>query len=143
MPVLCKLFNECLEVDKGVYPWNTTVITPLFKKGDVYDPDCYRAIAVGSNLGKTFSQILLDRLVKSRAIHFPDTANQLGFCKGAQTVDHIFTLNTCIEKYVQVKRSRLYTCFVDFRKAFESIPREALLHKLKNYGVNGKFYEFI
>ena len=141
MPLLCKLFNECL--DKGIYPWNTTVITPLFKKGDVYDPDCYRAIAVGSNLGKLFSQILLDRLVKFRAVNFPDTANQLGFCKGAQTVDHIFTLNTCIEKYVHVNKSRLYTCFVDYRKAFDSIPREALLYKLKKYGIKGKFYECI
>ena len=142
LSLLCKLFNECL--DKGVYPWNTTVITPLFKKGDIYDPDCYRAIAVGSNLGKLFSQILLDRLIKFRSGKCPDTINQLGFCKGAQTVDHIFTLNTCIEKYVHhLKGNRLYTCFVDFRKAFDSIPREALLQKLSTYGINGKFFNCI
>ena len=40
------LFNECL--DKDIYPWNTTIITPLHKKGDIYNPDNYRAIALGS-----------------------------------------------------------------------------------------------
>ena len=40
------LFNECL--DKGIYPWNTTIITPLHKKGDIYNPDNYRAIAATS-----------------------------------------------------------------------------------------------
>ena len=46
---LTKLFNECL--DKGIYPWNQTVISPLHKKGDINNPDNYRAIAVGSNMG--------------------------------------------------------------------------------------------
>ena len=93
---------------------------------------------------KLFSQILLDRLIKFRSGKCPDTINQLGFCKGAQTVDHIFTLNTCIEKYVHhLKGNRLYTCFVDFRKAFDSIPREALLQKLSTYGINGKFFNCI
>ena len=44
-----KLFNGCLAF--GVYPWNTTIVTPLHKKGCPHDPDNYRAIAVGSNLG--------------------------------------------------------------------------------------------
>ena len=113
-----KLFNECLRF--GVYPWNTTIITPLHKKGCPHDPDNYRAIAVGSNLGKLFSTILLNRLLEFRSKHCPDTPNQRGFCKGAQTADHIFSLSTCTEKYVRRQRKRLYTCFVDFRKAFDA-----------------------
>ena len=116
--LLLKLFNECLQ--HGVYPWNTTVITPLHKKGCPHDRDNYRAIAVGSNIGKLFSNILLDRLPDYRAQHSPETTNQRGFCKGAQTADNLFTLNTCIEKYVKVQRKRLYTCF-DFRGFPESI----------------------
>ena len=74
---------------------------PLHKKGCPHDPDNYRAIAVGSNLGKLFSNILLSRLLEFRPVHYPETLNQRGFCKGAQTSDHIFTLNTCIEKYLR------------------------------------------
>ena len=136
---ICHLFNECLRV--GAYPWNTSLVTPLHKKGSIYDPNNYRAIAVASNLGKLFSMILLQRLVEFRSTYQPDTENQLGFCKGAQTSDHILTLTTCITKYTQhVKNGRLYSCFVDFAKAFDTVCREALLFKLWQMGIRGRFF---
>ena len=68
------LFNECLKTE--IYPWNTSLITPLHKKGSIYDPDNYRAIAIASNLGKLFSSILLKRLIEFRHKNCPDTPNQ-------------------------------------------------------------------
>ena len=138
--VILKVFNECLK--QGIYPWNTALITPLHKKGNKDDPNNYRAIAVGSNLGKLFSSILLERLINFRSIHCPDTTNQLGFVKEAQTSDHIFTLRTCIEKYTKQKK-RLYSCFVDYRKAFDTVCRDALLYKLCNLGIKGNFFNCV
>ena len=137
---ILKVFNECLK--KGIYPWNTALITPLHKKGDKDNPNNYRAIAVGSNLGKLFSSILLERLIHFRSKYCPDTTNQLGFVKEAQTSDHIFTLRTCIEKYTKQKK-RLYTCFVDYRKAFDTVCREALLYKLCKLGIKGNFFNCV
>ena len=138
--VITKLFNDCLNL--GVYPWNVSIVTPLHKKGNIYDPNNYRAIAVGSNLGKLFSSVLLKRLLEFRETYCPDPINQLGFCKGAQTADHIFTLTTCIDKYVKHKKERLFTCFVDFQKAFDTVWRDALLYKLwHDLGVDGKFFK--
>ena len=134
---IVKLFNECLKI--GAYPWNTSLITPLHKKGDRYDPNNYRAIAVGSNLGKLFSSILLRRLINFRGVCCPDPLNQLGFCQGAQTSDHIFTLNTCTSKYLASKK-RVYSCFIDYRKAFDTVCREALLFKLSKLGIGGRFF---
>ena len=57
---LTKLFNSCL--NHSIYPWNESIISPLHKKGDVSNPDNYRAIAVSSVIGKVFSSILLERL---------------------------------------------------------------------------------
>ena len=134
------LFNQCLS--NGVYPWNVSLVTPLHKKGDRANPDNYRAIAVSSAIGKLFSNILLERLVKFRNVQCPDPPNQLGFCKEAQTADHIFTLSTCIEKYLGAKK-RIYSCFIDFKKAFDSVSREALLYKLANLGIEGRFLDCI
>ena len=100
---LLHLFNQCLSF--GVYPRSTSVVTPLHKNGNVYDPNNYRAIAVASNLGKLFAGILLNRLIQFRSEVNPDILNQLGFCKGAQTADYILTLSTCIEKYVKVEKN--------------------------------------
>ena len=126
-----------------IYSWGTSLVTPLHKKGDLYDPNNYRAIAVSSNLGKLFSNILLQRLITFRQTYNPDTPNQLGFCKNAQTSDHILTLTTCIEKYIKKFKERLYTCFVDYAKAFDSVCREALLYKLWKLGMQGKFFRCI
>jgi hypothetical protein len=81
-------------------------------------------------------------MIKFRNSHCPDPPNQLGFCKEAQTADHIFTLSTCIEKYIGVKK-RVYSCFIDFKKAFDSVSREALLYKLANIGIQGRYLDCI
>ncbi len=138
---LLNLFNQCLVF--GVYPWGTSVVTPLHKKGNIYDPNNYRAIAVASNLGKLFASILLQRFIDFRNKYDPDTPNQLGFCKNAVTSDHILTLSTCIEKYVTINKKRLYTCFVDYDKAFDTVCREALLYKLWKLGIQGRFFECV
>ena len=38
---------------------------------------------------------------------------------------------------------KLYTCFIDFKKAFDSVWHEWLLRKLENKDINGKFLEII
>jgi len=139
--VIQKLYNHCLE--SGAYPWHESIITPLHKSGDRHDPDKYRAIAVSSCLGKTFSTVLLNRMLEFRKENCPDTAAQLGFCKGAQTNDHILTLKTIIDKYRSQKPGKLLACFVDLRKAFDSVCRTALLYKLTKLGIRGNFFSVL
>ena len=137
---LTSYFNICL--DLGIYPWNESIITPLHKKGIKSDPDNYRAVAVSSVLGKLFSTILLERLTKHRNDTNPDPPNQLGFTKHAQTYDHIFTMQTIASKYKKLKK-RVYAVFVDFKKAFDSVCRQALFLKLAKTGITGKFYDIL
>lgn len=139
MALLVKLLNACLS--SGIYPWTTSFITPIPKGGDKYDPNNYRAIAIGSAVGKLYSSILLNRLVTFRNLHCKDPPNQLGFCKDAQCNDHIFTLRTVYEKFVVKKKTKVISCFVDFAKAFDSLSREALLYKIVNLGITGKFFK--
>ncbi|NRB82035.1 MAG: reverse transcriptase family protein, partial [Saccharospirillaceae bacterium] len=72
----------------------------------------------------------------------PDHANQLGFTKGAQTYDHVFTLNTIVSKYKKLGK-RVFAVFVDLKKAFDSVCREALFLKLAQAGICGKFYNVL
>ena len=138
--LLLKLFNWCLLT--GTYLWEKSVITPLHKKGSVSNPDNYRAIAVCSCLGKLLSVMLLTRLIAHRSTAHPDPPNQAGFTKGSQCNDHIFALLTIAEKYKKTK-GKIYAVFVDLKKAFDLVCRQALLFKLACYGVNGGFYNLI
>ena len=137
---IVKLFEKCL--DCGIYPWNENIFTPLHKNGKKSDPDNYRAIAVSSAIGKLFSTILLDRLTIFRKENCPDPPNQLGFTKGAQTYDHILTMQTISSKYKKLNKP-VYAVYVDFKKAFDSVCRQALLYKIAKLGITGKFYNVL
>ena len=56
-------------------------------------------------------------------------------------------LKALTDKYVKTKRKShhnfLYTCFVDFSKAFDNISRDTLYTKLNDIGVQGKFLNII
>ena len=40
-------------------------------------------------------------------------------------------------------KKNIFGCFVDFQKAFDSVPRNILFGKLLNNGINGKFYDVL
>jgi hypothetical protein len=50
---------------------------------------------------------------------------QEGFRSSHHTIDHIFTLWAIIEE-AHHRSLKVYCCFVDFQKAFDFVPREAL-----------------
>ena len=74
-------------------------------------------------------------------------AEQGGFRKMHGTVDSNFTLKTLIDKYLKSKPQKhqnlLFSCFVDFRKAFDCIPRQNLFDKLRKEGVQGRFLDVL
>jgi hypothetical protein len=64
--------------------------------------------------------------------------SQIGFMPGNRTADHILTLKTLPDKYVkQHKKKNIYACFVDFKKAFDSIWHDGLLLKLLENKIGG------
>ena len=68
---------------------------------------------------------------------------QIGFRKGYQISDHVFTLRAIIENYFRNSKGPLYVCFVDFKKAFDSVDHMLLLEQLVTYGVKGNFSKVI
>ena len=52
--------------------------------------------------------------------------NQIGFRKGFRTSDHVFTLKTLIDDAFH-KKQKLYACFVDLKKAYDTEWEKGLL----------------
>ena len=103
------------------------------------DPENYRGLAIGSALGKLFSIILLKRFTKFMTDKKILSPNQIGFMKGSSTSDHIFLLQTIIDKTVKRNKKKLYVAFIDFKKAYDRVNRDLLLKRLKTLGINGIF----
>jgi hypothetical protein len=52
-----------------------------------------------------------------------------------------FKLNgrSLIDKFCK-KNKYLFACFVDLKKAFDTVNRQALLYKLSKYNIDGRFF---
>ena len=96
-----------------------------------------------SYLGKLFLSILLARLMTFATDNKILEVNQLGFVPGNRTSDAHIIINNLVHKLCHKRNKKLYSCFVDFRKAFDLVPRDILLKKLLNFGINGKFFNII
>ena len=68
---------------------------------------------------------------------------QLGFRKGNRTSDALKVIHNIIDIYCHKRKGNIYGCFVDFRKAFDKVPRDILLSKLVSTGMGGKVFEII
>ena len=89
-----------------------------------------------------FGNILYKRLETQLEQQNILAKEQAGFRRNKRTSDHIFTLKTLVNKIIK-KGKFLYTCFVDFKKAYDSVSRIALIHKLQTIGISGNFLNLI
>jgi hypothetical protein len=80
--------------------------------------------------GHTFSKLYATvlHLWLSNEIQHLRAKGQANFHLEYQRTDHIFMLKSIIEE-AHHHSSKVYLCFVDFQKAFDMIPREALFQR--------------
>ena len=137
------LFNNILDNNTAIQEWTKGIITAIHKKGSKSDPDNYRGISLLSCLGKFFTITMYNRLLEFCMKNKILSPTQLGYVPGNRTSDAHLIINNLIQKQCHLNNNRLYTCFVDFSKAFDTIPRDTLLNKLLNFGIEGKFFNII
>lgn len=132
------LFNRILS--ESVFPasWAQGIIIPIHKSGNAKDPNNYRGITISSCLGKVFTKIMSNRLTKWLLDTNGLSEYQIGFKPQCRTSDHVFVLKSIID-HMKKHRKRVFACFIDFRKAFDSVWRDGLMFKLYKCGLGTKF----
>jgi hypothetical protein len=141
--VLVKLFNAIFT--SGFYPeaWKHGINIPLYKNGNPTDPNNYRGITLTNTLGKVFCSVLNTRINNYLEGNDLLLKEQGGFRKKYRTTDQIFILNNIISEVMKSRNNRLYACFVDFQKAFDSVWHEGLFIKLQRIGITGHCFDVI
>ena len=141
-PTLANLFSKILHMEYFPKAWSLSLIVPIHKSGELDDPNNFRGISLNSCVSKLFTTILNNRLMNLCEENKYIDCNQIGFRRGHRTSDHVFTLKTLIDQSFYNKK-KLYTCFVDFRKAYDTVWRDGLLFKMLNKGISPKFIRLI
>ena len=130
-----KLFRKCYET--GCLPdvWKTAKITALYKKGSKCEAKNYRPISLTCILCKVFEKIIRNHILK----HFEPFvhSSQHGFLSGKSCLSNLLN---CFEKVDELleNNDNVDIIYLDFQKAFDSVPHKRLMHKLKMYGITAK-----
>ena len=141
-------FNETVPRD-----FKRTILCPLLKNGDKNncDPGNYRPISLLNSLMKIYEGIVIIRLTKFSEEQNTLSPYQAAFRIKKSIFDHFFVIHELFLEYRfykigprggKVKRP-LYFCFLDFRKAFDTVVRNILFRKLYTAGVRGKLLRVI
>jgi len=93
---------------------------------------------VGPILAKVFAMILEARLSSWAEERGLQARGQAGFRKDFRTTNNLYILRTFIEQSAH-KRKKVYCCFVDFRKAFNTVLQDLLWQVLVKMGIVGCF----
>ena len=131
------LLREIFEAETIPSDWSKGLIFPLFKGGERKNLDNYRGIYLLSIIGKVYTSVLNQRLLDWCEERDKFGEEQGGFRPQRATTDQAFVLS----ELVRARRRRgleTHIAFLDIRKAYDTVSRDALWKRLLDFGVSGK-----
>ncbi len=133
---LCDLVNKSFR--QGIFPDYLKIakVIPIFKNGECSNICNYRPISVLSTYSKIYEKVMYNYL-----IDFIDTNDilykcQFGFRAKHSTQHAILTLVERVSRAMDNNKI-VVGVFLDFKKAFDTVNHNILLHKLEKIGVRG------
>ena len=112
--------------------WTAGVIVKIPKNGALSNCNNWRGVTFLSVPSKILAKLIIWRI--SEAVDQQLKQGRAGFRKGRGRTDHIFTLRNIKEQCPEWQR-QLHINYMDFEKAFDSVPRAILWHILRAYGI--------
>ena len=110
-----------------------SVFIPIPKKGNAKECSNYHKIVLISHASKVMLKILQARLYQYVNCELPDV--QAGFRKGRGTRDQIANIRWIIKKAREFQKN-IYSCFIDYAKAFDCVDHNKLWKILKEMGIS-------
>lgn len=118
-------------------------ICPPFHKGGAKDSvNNYRPVSLTSTCCKTLEHVLAKHLTEFLEEHKLMGEQQHGFRRGFSTVTILTEVTHFINRVLD-DRGQVDIIFLDFRKAFDKIPHQKLLHKLSAILQNDELINWI
>ena len=139
---LALIMNKTLREKQIPNDWKKANVSPIFKKGARNRAENYRPISLTSIVCKLMESIIKEAVMSHVLSNKLLSSKQYGFISGRSTVTQLLRyLDKCVE--TMVKGGVTDTIYLDFAKAFDTVPHERLLGKLKAYGIDGAILTWI
>ena len=136
------LFN--ITMKHGFLPtyWKRALVSPIYKRGSRNLAENYRPISLTSILCKMMESFVRDTVVTHFLKKSLLTTKQYGFISGRSTTTQLLNyLDKCVKTIVD--GGVVDAIYLDFSKAFDTVPHRRLIGKLEAYGIKGNILKWI
>ena len=139
---LTLIFNKSLS--EGVVPneWKVAHVTALFKKGKVTSPGNYRPVSLTSVVCKLLESLIRDQIMEFLNTNHLLSEDQHGFRAGRSCVTQLLEIMELWTSMLD-EGGGIDVVYLDFRKAFDSVPHQRLLKKARAHGIDGNLLKWI
>ncbi|MCP3853075.1 MAG: hypothetical protein GY694_23025, partial [Gammaproteobacteria bacterium] len=139
---LHKIFVRSMKEGKVPKLWKKAEVRPIFKKGKKSTPGNYRPVSLTSILCKIMEGFIRKALYNHLVDNNLLSPHQFGFCEGRSCLTQLLIIindwMSSLDKGIAVDAA-----YLDFKKAFDSVPHKRLLCKLEGYGIEGSLLSWI
>ena len=139
---LTLLFQMSLNQGKVPEQWKFANVTPIYKKGSKSSPVNYRPVSLTSIVCKLLEKLVAKHILSHAQSNGIIPDQQHGFLSGRSTSTNLLeALNIWIE--LMQHDIPVDILYLDYAKAFDTIPHQRLLQKLKSLGIQGAILKWI
>ena len=136
------IFKKSVLTGEVPREWKLANVTPIFKKGDKKKPQNYRPISLTSIVGKIMETIIRDALEHHLESNCLINDSQHGFRRKRSCMTNLLEFYDTVTSNYD-KRNNVDVIYLDFEKAFDTVPHERLLTKLASHGIRGNLLNWI
>jgi hypothetical protein len=124
------IYNMSTEKGESPEEWRTANVTPIFKKGTKGDPGNYRLVSLTSVPCKIIESIIKDHVMSHLLTNNLIEDSQHGFMPGRSCSTNLVEFMDFVARIVDGE-DPVDIFYLDFAKAFDKVPRERLVRKMK------------
>jgi hypothetical protein len=128
------LFTKSIQQKQIPKDWKMASVTPIFKKGKKCLASNYRPVSLTSIVCKTMEKIVRDHIIEHLKANNLLTNKQYGFISGRSTSLQLLTVLDEWSEALDAGNS-IDCIYMDYQKAFDTVPHRRLLNKLQAYGI--------
>jgi ribosomal protein S20 len=139
---LTTLFRNSMKEGQLPNEWKEASVTPIFKSGSRVKVENYRPISLTSICCKTLEKLVRKDLLQHMLDNRFMSDNQHGFVSGRSCTTQLLKV---VDKLTEIldRGGTLDMIYLDFAKAFDTVPHQRLIQKLKGYGVGVEVLDWI